>query len=95
MEIKYKIVGDRVEEIREVTVHEFTIGDVDDPEIYAAQPIWEWQNTERGQWVMANAYEVPIFYHQQDFATMGHKYVIKAKFMGSALTEWLLRYGKI
>lgn len=94
MEIKYKIVGDRVEEIREVTVHEFTIGDVDDPEIYAAQPIWEWQNTERGQWVMANAYEVPIFHHQQDFATMGHKYVIRAKFIGPALTEWLLRYGK-
>lgn len=94
MEIKYKIVGDRIEEIREVTVHEFTIGDVDDPEIYAAHPIWEWQKTERGQWVMENAYEVPIFYHQQDFASMGYKYVIRAKFIGPALTEWLLRYGK-
>ena len=94
MEIKYNIVGDRIEEIREVTVHEFTMGDVDDPEIYAAQPIWEWQKSERGQWVMNNAYEVPIYHHQQDFASMQHKYVIRAKFMGPALTEWLLRYGK-
>ncbi len=94
MEIKYKIVGDRVEEIREVTVHEFTIGDVDDPEIYAAQPIWEWQNTERGQWVMENAYEIPIYLRQEDFASMSFRYVIRAKFMGPALTEWLLRYGK-
>lgn len=94
MDIKYKIVGDRVEEIREVTVYEFKVGDVDDPEIYAAQPIWEWQQSERGQWVMKNAYEVPVYYHQADFADMGHKYVIRAKFMGPALTEWLLKYGK-
>lgn len=92
--IKYKIVGDRIEEIREVTVHDFTISDVDDPDIYAAQPLYEWQTSEQGQWVMKNAYEVPVYHHQQDFATMGHKYVIRAKFIGPALTEWLLRYGK-
>jgi hypothetical protein len=28
--------------------HEFTLGDVEDPEIYAAQPLCEWQTTEMG-----------------------------------------------
>jgi len=35
-------------------LHEFRLGDVEDPEIYAAQPIWEWQQTEAGAWCMKN-----------------------------------------
>lgn len=31
------------------------MGDVDDVEIYVAQPIHEWQQTECGQWCMAHA----------------------------------------
>jgi len=92
--IKYKIVGDRVEEIREVTVHEFTMGDVEDPDLYAAQPLYEWTQSERGRWVMENACEVPVYHHITDFASMGYKYIIRAKFMGSTLTEYLLKYGK-
>jgi hypothetical protein len=37
-----------------MTFHTFRMGDVEDPEIYAAQPIWEWQQTEQGQWVLAH-----------------------------------------
>ena len=29
--------------------HQFNLGDVEDPDIYAAQPIWEWQQTEKGK----------------------------------------------
>ncbi len=92
--VKYKIVGDRIEEIREVTVYHFSVGDVDDPDIYAAHPLQQWAQSEQGQWVIKNALEMPMYHHQQDFATMGYKYVIRAKFMGPALTEWLLRYGR-
>lgn len=35
-------------------LHEFKMGDVDDPEIYAAAPIWEWQQTDAGRWCMKN-----------------------------------------
>lgn len=41
--------------MRKVLFHQFTIGDCEDPELYAAQPLWEWQQTEHGQWVMAHA----------------------------------------
>jgi len=94
MEIKYKIVGDRVEEIREITVHEFTMGDVEDPDLYAAQPLYEWQQSEAGQWVMKNAYEQPVWHRMEDYLNFGYKYCIRAKLMGPALTEWFLRYGK-
>lgn len=93
--IKYKIVGDGVKEIREVTVHQFTLADVDDADIYAAEPMHEWVQSEKGQWVIKNAYEMPIFHHQQDFANMEHKYVIRAKFIGPALTEWFLKYNNV
>ena len=41
--------------MRKVLFHQFSIGDCEDPELYAAQPLWEWQQTEHGQWVMAHA----------------------------------------
>lgn len=94
MGIKYKIVGDRVEEIREVIVHEFTMGDVEDPDLYAAQPLYEWTQSDCGQWVMENAYEEPVWHRMADPMHYGYKYCIRAKLMGPALTEWLLRYGK-
>jgi hypothetical protein len=31
-------------------LHEFTMGDVEDPYLYAAFPISEWQATEHGKW---------------------------------------------
>ena len=43
------------------TVHTFNMGDVEDPEIYAAGPLFEWQNTENGKWVMENAVDKPTF----------------------------------
>jgi hypothetical protein len=91
---KYNIIGDRVEECREVTVHSFTMGDVEDPDLYAAQPLFEWQQSEQGQWIMNNAADVPIWHRLADNTGFGYKYIIKAKLMGPALTEWLLRYGK-
>ena len=39
-------------------LHEFTLGDVEDVEIYAAQPIYEWQQTPEGKWCMEHAEDV-------------------------------------
>ncbi len=90
---KYIIVGDRVEEIKTVVVHEFSMGDVEDPDLYAAQPLCEWEKSEQGQWVMKNSCDTPTWYRMADNITFGYRYQIRAKLMGPALTEWLLRYG--
>jgi hypothetical protein len=91
---KYNVIGDRVEEMREMVVHSFTMGDVEDPDLYAAEPLMAWQNSEFGQWVMKHACDVPMWHRQADPISYGYKYTITAKFMGPCLTEMLLRKDK-
>lgn len=94
---KYNVIRDgdeqRVEECREMVVHEFKMGDVEDPDLYAAEPLWQWQNSEFGQWCMKNAADTPTWHRMADPITFGYQYRITAKFMGPALTEMLLRKG--
>ena len=94
---KYNIIktpeGDRVEECKEVIVHAFQMGDVDDPDLYAAQPLIEWEKSDAGQWIMKNAADTPTWHRMADPSTYGYKYQIRAKLMGPVLTEWLLRHG--
>ena len=94
---KYRIVtcaeGERVEEVKEMVVHSFTLSDVDDPDIYAAEPLYEWEHSEFGQWVMKNACDTPTWHRMADPVSYGYKYQIRAKFSGPALTEMALRYA--
>jgi hypothetical protein len=89
---RYMIINDQVEEVREVVVHEFTMGDVDDPDLYAAQPLWEWQQSEQGQWIMENSVETPSWYRIPDTLQYGYKFQVRAKLSGPRLTEYLLRH---
>lgn len=91
---KYTIVGDRVEECKQIIVHTFTLGDVEDPDLYAAHPLWEWQESEQGKWVIANCVEPPVWHRVADPLTYGYKYAITARLAGPALTAWLLKYNK-
>jgi hypothetical protein len=91
---RYMVIDDRVEETKEVVVHTFTMGDVDDPDLYAAQPLWEWQESELGKWVMNNATEPLCWYRSVDLTSFGHRYFITAIFRGPRLTEWLLKHDR-
>jgi hypothetical protein len=91
--LQYNIVNSRVEECRQIVVHRFTVSDVEDPDIWAAEPIHKWETSEQGQWVMSNAAETPVWHRNIDYATYSHEYAITAKLAGPRLTEWLLRYG--
>ena len=88
---RYMIINDRVEEVREIVVHEFTMGDVEDPDLYAAEPLQKWQQSEEGQWIMAHAAETPSWYRIPDQLQYGYKFQVRAKLTGARLTEWLLR----
>jgi hypothetical protein len=90
---EYTLVGDRVEQTKTVVVHSFTVGDVEDPDLYAAEPLIKWEKSEQGQWVMENAVETPSWHRMADPVSMGYRYEIRAKLQGVKLTEWLLRYG--
>jgi hypothetical protein len=94
---KYNVIRDgeeqRVEECRECVVHQFSMGDVEDPDLYAAEPLYQWEHSEAGQWIMKNAADTPTWYRIADPSSYGYRYQVRAKLMGPALTEWLLRYG--
>jgi len=88
----YMLIDDKLYEVKEITVHEFTMGDVEDPDLYAAEPLYNWQKSEQGQWVMKNALETPSWYRMTDHVAFGYKYAIRAKFIGPKITEWYLKF---
>ena len=77
--------------IKEFTVHEFTMGDVEDPEVYAAEPLHAWQTSDQGKWVIENAVEQPYWTQSVDPSYYGYRFHVRAKFEDEKITEWLLR----
>ena len=75
-----------------VIFHEFSMGDVDDVDIYVAEPIYRWQQTDQGKWVMAHAQDLK-YYTCPDVNTMGYRVTIRGEIQeGPLLTEYFLRY---
>ena len=93
-QIRQKGNEEFVEEIHKIVVHRFRLGDVDDPDIYAAQPIWEWQQTDAGKFVMDNAVEPPVYHQHVDHLHYGYQYAITAELEKKKLAEFYLRWGK-
>lgn len=91
---KYMLIDDRVHEIHNAVVHRFRIGDVDDPDLYAAQPLYEWQKSEQGEWVMANAIETPMWHRNMDMHMYGLEYAVTAKLKSKDYSFFLLKWGK-
>jgi len=71
-------------------LHEFTLGDVEDIEIYAAQPIYEWQQTPEGKWCMENATDVE-WHTQLDVRIFGHRIIITGWLEDKHATFWALK----
>jgi hypothetical protein len=76
----------------ETRVHTFSIGDVDDPDIYASQPLWEFQQTEKGKWIMDNAIEKPIWHRFVDNVGFGYTYAVTAKLPKEKYTFFKLKF---
>lgn len=83
-----------VQEIYKVVVHRFSISDTEDPEIYAAGPIFDWERSEAGQFVMKHAINVPVFHKNISFHSLDYEYAITAELEKKKYSEFLLRFGK-
>jgi len=83
-----------VEEIHKVVVHRFRLSDVDDPDLYAAEPIYKWEKSEQGQFVMKHAVDKPEWHRNVDHLTYGYQYAIVAELEIKKLAEFYLRWGK-
>ena len=80
--------------MRGVLVKELQMGDVEDPMLYAAFPLGEWQETEEYKYIIEHCSEMPTFYCDPNWETHGYTIRIYAPLTGPALTYYKLKYGK-
>jgi len=90
---EYMVIENKVHRVHKVIVYRFRMGDVEDPDLYAAQPLWEWQESEMGKFVMEKSVETPIWHRQADVVNYGHEYAVEAFLKGSDYSFWVLKWG--
>lgn len=76
-----------------VVVHTIRMGDVEDPDLFVAQPLYQWQQSEEGKWIMEHSVETPMWHRSNDFEFMGFVYKIHAYLNPEDYTYWKLKYG--
>jgi hypothetical protein len=91
---EYKLINGQGVKFSDVKVHEFIMGDVEDPDLYAAEPLIAWQNTEAGQWVMEHAVEQPFWHRMINPYTFGWTYYIIARLSEQDHMYWALKWQK-
>ena len=79
--------------MNKLQVYSFRLGDVEDPAVYAAEPIYRWQQTELGQWVMAHSCPEPVWTLDRDFSSFGYQVHITASLSDEDATYFLLKYN--
>jgi hypothetical protein len=90
---RYMLTNNRVDEVHSVIVHRFRMGDVEDPDLYAAQPLWEWQQSEMGAWIMERSVETPMWHRQMNTNQYHMDYAIEAWLRGADYSFWVLKWG--
>ena len=87
-----KIEGDRLVPQQDVVVHKFRLGDVDDPDIYAAQAIISWQESDSGRWIMQNAVNQPFWIRNTNQRDFYIEYHIVARLREPDEVFWRLKF---
>ena len=76
----------------EYVVHNIRMGDVEDPDLFVASPIYEWQQTDAGKYVMENSAPEAMWVRSVDPISFGYLYSIKAYFTPKQLTFFKLKF---
>jgi len=87
-----KIINGFPVRFSDVCVHEFSIADSEEPDLYAAEPLYEWQTSDAGTWVIANAVSTPYWISQIDYTSYQHEYKIIARISALNETFWRLKW---
>lgn len=89
-----KVIDGRAVVYSDVLVHFFKLGDVEDVDVYAANPIYEWRQTEQGQWAMEHTV-APLYYMSQtDYTTFGINVAVFARLSEQDQVFWKLKWSK-
>lgn len=74
-----------------VLVHRFKMGDVEDPDLWAAQYLVEFETSEKGKWVMENTID-PTWNRNSDHTMWGWEYTITTTMSEEQYTYFKLKY---
>jgi hypothetical protein len=66
--------------------------DVEDPAVYAAEPLIEWEKSESGKWVTANSANRPTWHVGTNYNTFGYNVYVVADLSEDAWTYFYLKY---
>ena len=80
--------------MKRLALHQFRMGDVDDVEIYVAQPIYEWQQTAQGRWCTEHA-ENLHYLTALNPSSFGYRITITGDLEDKLATEFLLRWNNV
>jgi hypothetical protein len=69
------------------------MGDVEDPELYAALPLGEFMATEKGQWIRNNCRD-PQYIIRPDPSTYGNRVIVYGEVEDKSAVEYILRWGQ-
>lgn len=69
------------------------MGDVDDLEVYAAQPIYDWLQTDEGQWVNERCEDLS-WHTIANPDTYGYTIILRGSITDLHATEYYLKFGK-
>jgi predicted phosphoadenosine phosphosulfate sulfurtransferase len=72
---------------------QFTMADVEDPILYAASPVHEWQQTDMGKWCMDHAIGETTLYTQTNYATYGVDAIVMGYLSEEDYTLFKLKWG--
>lgn len=81
-----------IEKVHKVCVHTIRVSDVEDPDLFAAEPLDEWIKSEKGRWIMKHSRKQPIWDKNTTIADYYHTYYIIAWLEEKDLTYWKLKY---
>jgi hypothetical protein len=68
------------------------MGDVEDPELYAAWPLGEFMDTEKGHWIRNNCRD-PQYIIRPDPSTHGHRVIVYGELSDTDATFFQLKWG--
>jgi hypothetical protein len=83
---------DLEQKVIEQVVHVIRMGDVEDPDIMVADPIYKWQQTEAGKYIMENSSPTPSWHRTNDIYSYGYTYHIRAYLTPKQLTYYELKF---
>jgi hypothetical protein len=79
---------------QKVMLHNFTVGDVEDPMLYASFTIQEWQQTEKGQWCTEHCEGEIYFQSWADPISLGYKIVLEGEMSEQNYTFFNLKWSQ-